>query len=97
MQKRSLTVLRQGGILVSAVSPLNEETKARARELAVRGTFFLVEVSTERLLMIAAKIEAVGLRPLVGEVLPLAEARLGHEIMASKSKRKRGKIVLKVE
>ena len=97
MQERFLTMLRQGGLLVSAVYPLSGETEARARELGVRGTFFLVEVSTERLLMIAAKIEEIGLRPSVGEVLPLAEARLGHEMMSGRSKRKRGKIVLKIE
>jgi NADPH:quinone reductase-like Zn-dependent oxidoreductase len=93
-QVRSLEVLKRGGILVSAVSPLNEPSQERARNLGVRGMFFLVEVTTERLLRVTEMICNEGVRTEVGEVLSLDQIRLAHEMMAGGIKHKRGKIVL---
>jgi NADPH:quinone reductase-like Zn-dependent oxidoreductase len=62
----------------------------------VRAVFFLVEVSSRRLEQIAALIEAGELTTSVGEVLPLAAARIAHEMLAGKP-HKPGKIVLTVD
>jgi NADPH:quinone reductase-like Zn-dependent oxidoreductase len=76
--------------MVSAVSTPNQERAARH---GVRALFFLVEVSSRRLDEIAALIDAGGLRTRVGEVLPLADAGIAHEMLAGKP-HKPGKIVL---
>jgi NADPH:quinone reductase-like Zn-dependent oxidoreductase len=62
----------------------------------VRALFFLVAVSSSRLEKIAALIDAGELATNVGDVLPLAEARTAHEMLAGKP-HKRGKIVLAVD
>lgn len=58
--------------------------------------FLLVEVSSIRLEEIAALIEAGELSTRIGDVLPLAEARIAHEMLAGKP-HKRGKMVLRVD
>src|ERR671912_341670 len=62
----------------------------------VRTLFFLVDVSTRRLEQIAALFEAGELRTRVGDVLPLGDARVAHEMLAGKP-HKPGKIVLAVD
>lgn len=93
IQDRSFAVLKPGGVLVSAVSTPDQEKAAR---LGVRALFFLVEVTSRRLDDIAALIEAGELRTNVGDVLPLADARLAHEMLAGKP-HKPGKIVLTLD
>jgi NADPH:quinone reductase-like Zn-dependent oxidoreductase len=93
VQERSFGVLKPGGVLVSAVSAPDPH---RATRHGVRAFFFLVEVSSARLEAIAALIDAGELYPRVGEVLPLAEARLAHDMLAGRPHR-RGKIVLAVD
>jgi NADPH:quinone reductase-like Zn-dependent oxidoreductase len=92
-QDRSFAVLKPGGVLVSAVSEPDQQKAARQ---GVRALFFLVEVSSRRLEEIAALIAAGELHTHVGDVLPLAEARIAHEMLAGKP-HKRGKIVLTVD
>jgi NADPH:quinone reductase-like Zn-dependent oxidoreductase len=92
-QERSFTVLKPGGVLVSAVS---EPDPQKAAQRGVRALFFLVEVSSSRLEQIAALIDAGELHSRVGDVLPLADARTAHEMLAGKP-HKRGKIVLAVD
>jgi NADPH:quinone reductase-like Zn-dependent oxidoreductase len=92
-QDRSFAVLKRGGVLVSAVSVPDQH---RAVEHDVRALFFLVDVSTRRLEQIAALFEAGELRTRVGDVLPLGDARVAHEMLAGKP-HKRGKIVLTVD
>jgi NADPH:quinone reductase-like Zn-dependent oxidoreductase len=87
---RSFVVLRRGGSLVSSVAPPNTEKAAHWR---VRGVFFLVAVTGAQLAEIGALIDRAELAPNVGEVLPLADARLAHEMLAGKP-HKRGKIIL---
>ncbi len=89
-QERSFAVLKRGGVLVSAVSNPDQQ---RAAEHCVRAFFFLVEVTASRLEQIARLIDAGALRTSVGDVLPLADAHLAHEMLAGKP-HKRGKIVL---
>jgi NADPH:quinone reductase-like Zn-dependent oxidoreductase len=62
----------------------------------VGAQFFVVEVPSRHLERIAALIETGELTTSVGEVLPLAAARIAHEMRAGKP-HKRGKIVLTVE
>lgn len=89
-QHTSLALLKPGGVLVSAVSEPDQQKAARR---GVRALFFLVDVSTRRLEQIAALIEAGELHTCVGEVLPLADVRVAHEMLAGRPHR-RGKIVL---
>ena len=91
-QERSFSVLKPDGVLVSAVSAPDQQ---QAAAHGVRALFFLVEVSSQRLEAIAALIEAGDVHTRVGEVLPLASARIAHEMLAGRP-HKRGKIVLTV-
>jgi len=92
-QDRSFAVLRPGGVLVSAVSAPDQQKAAR---YGVRALFFLVDVSSKRLEQLAALIEAGELTTNTGDVLPLADARIAHEMLAGRP-HKRGKIVLRVD
>jgi NADPH:quinone reductase-like Zn-dependent oxidoreductase len=91
-QERSFGVLRNGGILVSSVSPPDQD---KAAQRGVSGVFFLVDVTSAGLARIAGLLDSGQLTTNVGEVLPLTEARLAHEMLAGKP-HKRGKIVLAV-
>jgi len=89
---RSFEVLKPGGILVSSVA---KPDQAKAARRHVRGVYLLVAVTSEGLIRIAELFDAGRLRTDVGEVLPLADARRGHDMLAGKPHR-RGKIVLAV-
>jgi NADPH:quinone reductase-like Zn-dependent oxidoreductase len=92
-QARSFAVLRRGGQLVSAVSEPDQDL-ARAR--GVSAGFFLVDVTSERLASIAAQFDAGALAGDIGAVLPLASARVAHEMLEGARPRPRGKIVLSI-
>jgi NADPH:quinone reductase-like Zn-dependent oxidoreductase len=92
-QERSFTVLKRGGLLVSAVS---KPDQALAEQHGVRALFFLVEVTTMHLTRIAEMIEAGELTINVGKVLPFADARIAHEMLEGVRPHPRGKIVLSV-
>jgi NADPH:quinone reductase-like Zn-dependent oxidoreductase len=91
-QRRSLSILKPGGILVSVVSNIPEEAQ---QELGVRAAYFYVEVTTSRLNQITELFDEGTLVPHVGTVLSLAEARTAHEMLGG-APHKRGKIVLQV-
>jgi NADPH:quinone reductase-like Zn-dependent oxidoreductase len=90
--ERSFDVLKPGGILVSSVSMPDKE---KAAQHNVRGVFFLVKVTTEGLNTISKLLEQHQLVTDLGEVLPLTNTRLAHEMLAGKP-HKRGKIVLDI-
>lgn len=90
-QRRSIAVVKPGGILVSVVSPFPKDNQPPA----IRTAFFLVEVTTERLKVLTQMFDSGKLSPAVGSVLPLEEARAAHEMLAG-APHKRGKIVLRV-
>lgn len=90
---RSFDVLARGGVLVSAV---REPDQAKAAAHGVKAVYFIVRVTTETLSQLAALIDAGELTTNVGEVLPLAEARTAHELLAGRA-HKRGKIVLRTD
>jgi NADPH:quinone reductase-like Zn-dependent oxidoreductase len=89
-QARSFRILKPGGILVSVVSapPASLRTD-------VRSVFFYVDVTTARLNTISKLLESGKLTTQVGTVLPLADARVAHEMLAG-APHKRGKIVLTI-
>ena len=89
-QRRSFRVLKPGGILVSVVSPVPEETKQR---YGIRAEFFYVDVTTARLNRISELFDSGELVTEVGTVLPLEEVRIAHEMLGG-APHKRGKIVL---
>lgn len=93
VQARSFALLRRGGSLISTVSAPVQDIAASH---GVRAAFFLVQVTTERLARIAGLIEAGSLKTSVGTVLPLAEAKLAHEMLEDTRPRPRGKIVLRI-
>lgn len=76
---RSFAVLKPGGVILSSVAMPDQDKATRWR---VRGVFFLVTVTSEGLTKIADLLDSGQLTTNVGEVLPLAEARLAHEMLA---------------
>jgi NADPH:quinone reductase-like Zn-dependent oxidoreductase len=62
----------------------------------VRASFFLVEVTAQRLQKITELIDAGRLKTQVGEVLWLDEGRQAHEMLEGAPHR-RGKIILKTQ
>jgi len=91
-QKRSLRVLKPGGILVSVVSPVPEATQ---KLFGVRAAYFYVDVTAARLNKITELFDSGKLVTDVGTVLPLEEASIAHEMLAG-APHKRGKIVLSI-
>ncbi len=89
-QERSFQVLKQGGMLVSAVSPPSDAGAASGVRVAMVG----VQPSAVQLDEITSLIESGKVKPFVETVLPLSEVRQAHEL--SESGRTRGKIVLQV-
>ena len=91
-QRRSLRVLKPGGVLVSVVSAVPEATQKR---YGVRAAHFYVDATTARLNKIADLFDSGKLIAQVGTVLSLDEARIAHEMLGGAS-HTRGKIVLTV-
>jgi NADPH:quinone reductase-like Zn-dependent oxidoreductase len=86
--ERSAAVVKPGGRLVSIA-----EEPPRA-ERGITTAYFVVEPSREQLVALTRLVDAGELRPAVGEVLPLAEARTAFE--HSDEPGRHGKIVLRV-
>lgn len=91
-QLRSLQVLKPGGILISVVSPVPQSAQKR---YGIRTAYFYVDVTTARLNKIRELFDSGRLSTNVGTVLPLAEARIAHEMLGG-APHKRGKIVLSI-
>ena len=92
-QRRSFDVIAPGGRLVSVVSPPDEALAAEAR---VQAHYFIVDVRRPALSELGALFADGALQANIGEVLPLAEAPLAHEMLAGRPHR-RGKIVLDMD
>jgi NADPH:quinone reductase-like Zn-dependent oxidoreductase len=89
--KRSYGVLKRGGLLLTLVGRPDE---SRARTHDIRALHTLVKPSGVELAEIARLVDANVVKPIVSEVLPLAEARRAHELI--EAGHVRGKIVLRV-
>ncbi|MEP7074719.1 MAG: NADP-dependent oxidoreductase [Acidobacteriota bacterium] len=83
---RSWGVLKPGGKLVTIAASGEQTTNDR-----IRAAFFIVEPSRTQLEEISRLIDGHALRPVVGAVFPLAEARQAYQ-----HKQVRGKVVLRV-
>ena len=75
---RSATLVRAGGTLVTIAEP--PQTQPRDG----RALYFLVEADRARLADLAARVRDGRLKPIVGAVLPLAEAA-AHSLPANAS------------
>jgi NADPH:quinone reductase-like Zn-dependent oxidoreductase len=90
-QKRSWTVLKPGGVLVSLVEPPSEETAAAH---GVRVAMVATRANASQLTELAGLVSSGALEPFVSTVLPLAEVREAHRL--SETRHTQGKIVLQV-
>jgi NADPH:quinone reductase-like Zn-dependent oxidoreductase len=93
IQRRSFYVVSPGGRLVSVVSAPD---KALAAAAHVQAHYFVVDVRRAALVELGALFANGALHENIGEVLPLSDVRLAHEMLAGRVHR-RGKIVLQVE
>src|SRR5947208_16965906 len=84
--ERSWSVLKPGGRLVTVAASGERTTDER-----IRAAYFIVEPSRTQLVEIARLIDGGAVRPVVGAVFPLAEARQAYQ-----HKPVRGKAVLRV-
>ena len=85
--RRSWSVLKPGGRLVTAAASEEDAQDERTRE-----AFFIVQPRRAELEEIARRIDAGQVRPVVGAEFPLADA-----IRAYQTKPLRGKVVLRVD
>ncbi len=93
-QRASFDDLKRGGRLISSVSQPDADLATR---YGVRVGFFIVSVTTQGLERISKLIDAGKISVTVGSVLPLAQARVAHEMLAGTVSHKRGKIVLELQ
>lgn len=93
VQRASFDALKRGGRLISSVSEPDADLATR---YGVRVAFFIVSVTTEGLDRIAELIDAGNISVHVGSVLPLAQARVAHEMLAGTVSHPPGKIVLEI-
>jgi NADPH:quinone reductase-like Zn-dependent oxidoreductase len=91
-QSKSWGVLRDGGTLVSVVSPPDQRAGA---ERHATGKYAWVVPDGARLQLLAGMIDAGKLRTVIDTILPLAQAPAAHE--RSAGGRARGKIILAVK
>ena len=89
---RSWQVVKDGGVVVSVVSPRPADDPTQTRAQFV---WFIVKPSGEQLRAIGDLIDTGQVQPVISKVFPLAEAREAWEVAASGHAR--GKVVLRVE
>jgi NADPH:quinone reductase-like Zn-dependent oxidoreductase len=89
-RERAVTVLKPGGILVTVVS-----TDFVPSRSDIRSAFFYAEVTTARFSTISRLLENGKVVPQVGSIMPLADVRTAHEMLAG-APHQRGKIMLQV-
>ena len=88
---RSFAVVKKGGVMVSTVGAANAELAARA---GIRGVNMVSKGNAGDLAELAAFVERGEVKPRMGEVFPLEEARAAQD--ASQQGQAKGKILLKV-
>jgi len=92
--------ISQSGTIFAGMMPASTSSSSwgagQSLALGVRALFFLVNVTTAHLRQIAAMIDAGDLAVNVGTVMPLADARVAHEMLEGLRSKGCGKIVLSV-
>jgi NADPH:quinone reductase-like Zn-dependent oxidoreductase len=88
---RSFAVVKKGGVMVSTVGAANAELAAQA---GIRGVNMVSKGSTADLLEVAKLVVRGDLKPRMGEVFRLEQAREAQD--ASQQGRAKGRILLKV-
>lgn len=91
VQQRSYSVLKPGGALVAITQPPSAEEAAKHN---VQASFLVTAVSTASLDVVAKAVDSGEIKPLVGQVRPLADvAQAWREIKAA---RPQGKVVFTI-
>nr|WP_104821261.1 NADP-dependent oxidoreductase [Kitasatospora sp. MMS16-BH015] len=93
-QEGSLSVLRDGGTLITLPTVETSALAAAAAARGIRSGFLLVEPDRHGLLALTDLVESGRLRVHVDAVFPLAEAARAHTL--GETGRTKGKLVLKV-
>jgi len=88
----AMVALPKDGVVVSIVEPPDLDRVTRPDLFA---HYFIVDVQVRALAAIAALVEVRLLKPRVGDVLPLAQAREAHEMLDGSRLHAQGKIVLR--
>jgi NADPH:quinone reductase-like Zn-dependent oxidoreductase len=89
---RSFAIVKKGGVMVSTVGAANADLAARA---GIRGVNMVSKGNTADLSELAGFVEHGDVKPRMGPVFPLGQAREAQD--ASQHGRAKGKILLKVE
>ncbi len=90
-QEKSWSLLRPGGLLLSTAAPPDSE---RASAAQVRAAFVFTPPRGDILAGLASMVDAMRLRPVIGQEMALADIRKAHEL--GQSGGTKGKIVLHV-
>lgn len=80
LMQRSLSVLKPGGVYVTPAAQPDTEAAAKQGKSA---RFMLTQTNPKQLTEIAGLIDAGTVKPIVSTVLPLAETRRAHELLAA--------------
>ncbi|MFH8381712.1 NADP-dependent oxidoreductase [Kitasatospora sp. NPDC018058] len=94
-QERSLSVLRNGGTLITLPARESEALAAAAAARSIRSGFMLVEPDRRALLAVTELVETGRLKVHVDAVFPLADAAKAHQL--GETGRVTGKLVLTVD
>ncbi len=94
-QERSLSVLRDGGTLITLSARESAALAAAAAVRSVRSGFMVVEPDRRALLAVTELVETGRLKVHVDAVFPLADAARAHEL--GETGRTTGKLVLTVD
>jgi NADPH:quinone reductase-like Zn-dependent oxidoreductase len=89
---RSVAIVKKGGVLVSTVGGANAELAVQA---GIRGVNMVMKRSAADLSELAGLVERGDVRPRIGDVFPLEQAREAQD--ESQGGRAKGKILLRME
>lgn len=90
-QKKSLAVLKKGGVLVSTVQPPDESASKQA---GIRGQLIVMQRNAPDLRELATLVAQGAVKPRLDRTLPFTQAREAQEI--SEQGKTSGKVILKV-
>jgi len=91
IQKKSLKVLKKGGILITTLKPENEEA-AKERDIHIEG--YMAQSNPLELKKMAELIDAGKIKPVIAKVFPLEDAAKAQSL--SEEGHTVGKIILQV-